>query len=871
MTLIRKIMKKINYILAAFAALAALSCAKELRPDTEGKAEKGNEPKPEVVWTLNAGFPQEGVDQVAPASRTALNGTKVSWTAGDQIVVNGVTSLALEAENITNEGASATFEFSSIPEGDTLVAVYPASVYSVYQDSLEAVTFPAHQTYDPATQQFDPSASILLGQGTGAGCTFRHAAAYLKITCDQPVKSIRVMANCYNTNSDTEMRAGMAVSGIRTVNFDQPFLTDAVLVDNGSSTEISFGEGVPAGTPIVLSMPPRNFRDGLNFMVITTDGKYQIFRSSSPVQLAGKLGKLLDLSLSLNNLKDYAGPGIYSADDYEAFVYSYECQDPVMMDRFRDESGVFHLRADISGINFTRLGANAGKHAGDAGSNITFSDEFNGHGYAIHQDSSRVALFSSLDSEGYIHDLVLTGKFVKIPNTGWGTANLAIRNHGEIRNCVNRVNISINESESEPGSGAVLLTGFVTSNAGVMRDCINYGNIEANLFFKGSNRDLLVGAFAAAGNHDGECGNFENCDNHGSITIKKITIPDGAYQMTRSLQCGIGGICGKVDDGSIASRGNPNVVEGKYYARTPEFCFFENCRNYGGITYWEDDKTNNSPIGVGGILGRCCKTDSKKESFDFSGYDGYYMLINYNCQNYGTLDVSSSGGQLAATNISGARELYIGGIAGVVHGICSKKGGYAIVRGRSNCTIKLGSSRGGEVAGGIIGGACIAKIEMSNTDVVFEKTGNTLFAPDKVGYAAACVGLVIKRCVIYGGTSLEHANSQFKMDASGLNGYTVVGTGFGGVTSHSSTYTYHNAWDAEGNYSDADQKTPYIILEVAGDTKYFNFTGTKPDGSSFATGLFTSSNKADCDAVYAPGNTNKSWRSTTQFQVNAGS
>ena len=872
-------MKKLYiYAMAAFAAFATISCQKELTPEKLAEDKEEVSVEAPVVWTLNAGFVDE--TPIAPASRTALDGTKVTWTEGDQIVVNGVTSNPLTLANIKNEGASATFEFSSIPQGDSLVAVYPASVYGTYQDTLTSVKFPANQSYDPAAKHFDPTAAIMVGHGQGNSCGFQHAAAYLKITCDQPVKSIRVMANCYNYNDNKEMRAGMAVSGIRTINFEQPFLTDAVLKDIGSSTTVDLGEGVAAGTPIVVAMPPRDFRHGLNFMVVTTSGKYQIFKSTSAVQLSQKLGKLLNIPLTLNNLKDYAGPGIYSADDYEAFVYSYEQQDDEMMDRFRDGSGVFHLRSNISGVSFTRLGANVGGHS-EVGSNIHFAHEFDGHGYTINQDSTSVALFSYIDPSGYVHDLELTGKFNRIANYGWGTANLAIRNHGEIRNCTNKMDISINETVPVGNSTGVFLTGLVLSNGGVMRDCYNYGKIEANLDYTGSNHPLLVGAIACVGNHESDCGNFENCDNYGSIKITKTSTPQGSYSLTRTLQCGIGGICGKVEAGSIASRGNPNVVDGKYYAKTPEFCFFENCHNYGSITYWEDDKSNNSPLAVGGILGRCCKASSDGTSFSFNGLDGYYMIINWNCQNTGTIDVSSSAGQLAAVNVSGARELYVGGIAGVVHGICSKSGGYAVVRGNSNCTIKLGGTRGGEVAGGIIGGACICKVEMSTANVTFQKTDNTMLTPTKVGYAAACVGMVIKRCVILGGTSLDHSNANYTMDASGLNSMSVVATGFAGVTNSAANGTsdsnftgnYHNKWDATtGDYTDAVQNVPYVIVEVSGTTKYFNFTGKKPDGTSFNTNNgdpFTSS--TDCDALYGGAAKNRVIRGTAQFVVNAAS
>ena len=97
-------MKRIYGIFAAVLCLAA-GCAKEIVPS-------GNE----LVTELTAG--------VAP-TKTVLDGSKVYWTSGDQINVNGVTSdeLAIDAPS-----ATATFTFKGVLN-TPYKAVFPASIY----------------------------------------------------------------------------------------------------------------------------------------------------------------------------------------------------------------------------------------------------------------------------------------------------------------------------------------------------------------------------------------------------------------------------------------------------------------------------------------------------------------------------------------------------------------------------------------------------------------------------------------------------------------------------------------------------------------------------------------------------------------------
>ena len=112
-------MKKYLILLASLACLAACE----------------SEPVPDETF---AGPVRSSVQAFLPGStRTSVDGVKLSWNEGDEIIVNGSRSYAL-----TEAGASASFDFAD-KLGLPYMAVYPASMWKsdtqlVIPDSFDA-------------------------------------------------------------------------------------------------------------------------------------------------------------------------------------------------------------------------------------------------------------------------------------------------------------------------------------------------------------------------------------------------------------------------------------------------------------------------------------------------------------------------------------------------------------------------------------------------------------------------------------------------------------------------------------------------------------------------------------------------------------
>jgi len=141
-------MKKIFLLSAAvLSILATASCSKE-----SAGADS-------VITIIDA--------SIAP-SKTALGDKDGSawpnyWKAGDQIIVNGVTSGALGQEADGN--ASATFSFSGAIS-TPYYAAYPAAAVSDYAAGNATITLPASQAY--VAGSYDPAAFLMCGTSSDA-------------------------------------------------------------------------------------------------------------------------------------------------------------------------------------------------------------------------------------------------------------------------------------------------------------------------------------------------------------------------------------------------------------------------------------------------------------------------------------------------------------------------------------------------------------------------------------------------------------------------------------------------------------------------------------------------------------------------------
>ena len=793
---------------AAAIVLAAAGCSKEIEGDIQVPEQQEDEAGTMVIGAELSDSPD--VDDV---TKTLIsdNGDKtysVFWADGDQILVNGETSTNIDIDTDNKKSASFTLGVVDAP----YCAVYPAGLYvkdsykTVKEDStVIEITIPSTQTY--VENGFDPNAAIMTARGeAGGGLAFKHAMAYLKVAVTgTTVKSIRVNGN------DNE-----ALSGIYTIAYTDsgvafgPHKEGGKAIGNTSAT-ISCGEsGVASGTPVFIAIPAREYKRGLTLTIVNAENHYQVVHSMKSFTAAP--GKVYPTEITFNAAGTYLEGGIYTVEDWNGFVAAVNKGDWSAWKTTVDGKEGVHLMADIH--SSTNLPRTNDKKAD--GNKCEWDGVFYGHNHIITHAGTE-PLFLHVGETGKIMDLKVAGERVANTNNGWPGV-LVLNNSGEINNCESSVDITLEGNSTNAST-------ICRSNIGKIINCKNTGNITIN----NPAAEVKVGGITLYSS-----GEITGCTNTGTVNVTGVDVnclvsgvvlmasgkvSDLANErditveanLTASREIYVGGVIGKcethkinemdiITDGNVTGEifrcknfGDLKIQKsGAFHIKggclggvaasvnagstTKDCTIFDSCTNSGSISFYEKETILNDkkiPYGayaIGGILGRCSVV--KDVFYDFGSKS--YTVIRVNCVNTGNIDVCTANGLPMEDINSGARQTYVGGIAGFVGG--------GVVRGNkgsaSAYTIKLGSLYGGICAGGILGGSYKTNIDDPNScvDVKFEASDNTYVTPTKIGYVGSVLG--------WAASSISINNVKAKASFNFPDGLTAENykCGFAGVT-----------------------------------------------------------------------------------------
>lgn len=763
-------MKRIIYFMTASAvALALAGCAKEI----EGEIQT-SEQQEEEAGTMVIGAELSDSPDADDVTKTLIsdNGDKtysVFWAEGDHILVNGETSTNIDIDPDNKKSASFTLPVVDAP----YCAVYPASLYVAGSYSTEKkdtaiieITIPSTQKY--VENGFDPNAAIMTARGeAGGGLAFKHAMAYLKVVVTgTTVKSIRVNGNDNET-----------LSGVYTIAYTDsgvafgPHKNEEGKAIGNTSATISCGEtGVSSGTPVFIAIPAREYKSGLTLTIVNAENQYQVVHSMKTFTAVP--GKVYPTTITFNAAGTYLEGGIYTVEDWNGFVAAVNNGDWSAWKTTVDGNEGVHLMADI--YSSTNLPRTNDKKAD--GSKCEWNGEFYGHNHTITHAGTE-PLFLHVGENGKIMDLKVAGERIANTNNGWPGV-LVLNNSGEINNCESSVNITLEENSTNAST-------ICRSNNGKIINCKNSGNIT----IKNPTAEVKVGGITLYSS-----GTITGCTNTGAINVTGVDVnclvsgvvlmasgkvSDLANEgdmtveanLTATREIYMGGVIGKCETPEINIIHAGNVVgeifrcknsgnliirkSGAFHMKggclggvaasvntgssTTDCTIFDSCINSGSISFYEKETILKSGIpygayAVGGILGRCSVL--KDVYYDFSSKS--YTVIRVNCVNTGDIDVCTANGQPMKDGISGARQTYVGGIAGFVGG--------GVVRGNKDSTspytIELGSLFGGICAGGILGGSYATRVDdvASYVNVNFAKSANTYVTPTKIGYVGAVLG-----------------------------------------------------------------------------------------------------------------------------------
>lgn len=744
---------------AAAIVLAAAGCAKEIEGEIQVPEQQEYEAGTMVIGAELSDSPD--ADDV---TKTLIsdNGDKtysVFWAEGDQILVNGETSTNIDIDRDNKKSASFTLPVVEAP----YCAVYPAGLYvkdsykTVKEDStVIEITIPSTQTY--VENGFDPDAAIMTARGeAGGGLAFKHAMAYLKVAVTgTTVKSIRVNGN------DNE-----ALSGAYTISYSKSKVAfgpkkneEGKAIGNTSAT-ISCGEsGVASGTPVFIAIPAREYKRGLTLTIVNAENQYQVVHSMK--SFTAVPGKVYPTAVDFKSAGTYLEGGIYTVEDWNGFVAAVNNGDWSAWKTTVDGKEGVHLMADInSSTNLPRT--NDKKADGDT---CEWDGEFYGHNHTI-THAGIEPLFLHVGKDGKIMDLKVAGERIANTNNGWPGV-LVLNNSGEISNCESSVNITLEGNSTNASTicrtnngkiinckntgtitiknptAEVKVGGITLYSSGEITGCTNTGainvtgvnvgcviggvayavsgsaaelhnegeiSIDANL---SAARTIYLGGVIANAEYNGVCSKLSKCSNSGALSIHK----KGKFVMRGGA---IGGVVAAINAGKKGTEGST-------------FTGFTNCSNSGNISFVEDETGGvHYAYAVGGIVGRC--VDVKDVHYL---NNGYYTVVR-GAVNTGDIKVYTANGQKAALGNSGARQTYVGGIAGYMCGVSLTD--KAIVRGKSTCTITTGSALGGDIAGGLVGGGAMLSIDTKpSATTIFNS-----YEGKPIGFLGAALGWVASK------------------------------------------------------------------------------------------------------------------------------
>lgn len=674
-------------ILHAVALAAVLSTVSGCEKSGDGSLPK---PEPAVEESVSLSLDSGTITKTILGEPDGSS-YPVYWCEGDRIAVNGKRSEPLHG--IGDRVTDATFSVSGVsaPYG----VVYPSWICGAMDSGSAEITLQTVQKWTPGS--FSNGSAVLYGRSDAKDFTLTNLCGVVRISVD---------FRKYEITDITLTSLGAPVSGKFGLNLATGELT---AIDAGQNIGLSIPDGgFAAGSEAVelnFCVPAGEYAEGFNLTITEKYGRKMVIemRENTAVTSGVIVGWTEQTFVPSGALI------ITDPESWNTFAAAVNAGDYSQWKN--PESGEISIVANVTS-------------ADDLVQIESWDGVLNGGGYTITRNSISKPLIKSITETGVVKNLKLGGLRTK-PGAN-SSAALAATNLGLVENCENRAALSVTVD------AALHFCGLVEANGGVMRDCTNSADFEINLPFS-ANHEFMGGGLAFrpdAKGADGttRLGTFEGCRNTGNITVKKeATAASDLYK------CAVGGILASAYGGTAES-----------------FVTLKNCVNDGNITIWENTFKNGGAQGaysIGGIIGRIAPLSGNTSCSYVNPAPGaavgFYAEI-IGCSNSGTIDVCSSIDSGASSGMSGARQCYVGGIAGIVVGLSAKP---AKIDGCTNTGRILagGTLKPCSLVGGILGGTAFSEISSCTNNGSFGLTANTLAKPQaQIGAVGGIVAHILK-------------------------------------------------------------------------------------------------------------------------------
>lgn len=746
--------KLIRISFAAIAAMAAVSCGKEIvGTDAPEQANL-------VPMTFTA---------TIDMTKATCDGVKVNWEATDKIAVfDGVATN--EFSIASYEGGTAVF-YGNVTEGAVnLYAVYPFEVATKLEGTTLSVTIPTKQ-FVKTGSKVDPMGLVMVGKVESNAIAFKNVVSLAKVTVDKDnIESVTITAN------DGEKISGVATTG-----------ADGVATCTGAANvTLMAEEGNLAKGDYLVALAPAVAAKGIFVQSNTEDGG-RIFKNSDKSATFARshtlpLGTITNGDEIPGEIKTAAQLKLWAK-----YAIKYAANETVKLGADIDLGGeawtpvarhnaIFDgqghsikniVITDAANASFIQLNYGVFK-------NVTFG--------AASGDNSSITLLGTAAAASYAGIIGATAANVENVTsyvTVTSPATLKSQplaggivgrlNQAKVTGCNNYGTVSISGAPSAE-YGVAGVVGFASNASGAVENSNNYGTVE--LFIDNVNIAPNIGGIVGKG-----LTSITGCTNSGNISFfyggtgsgkstsiggvagnlapaaaATITIKDcvnkGTVYCDNDRAKIVGGVIGVVNSGTAIIEACIN--EGNIEARAPKV---SNWHNVGGII----------ARGVGIIeVNNCINKGNIDASFgttnETSGAGGIV-----GCTTTATLSGNVNSGNITVSNNAAGGYAVAAGIVAIPTNPVDCK-----INGDKN-TGKItasGVNTAGIKAGGIIG--CPYKSDkvvvngaVNNADVVSDGVAGALLASETYVTTTTSYKLTFTDCKVAGsvkGTTLSASN-----------------------------------------------------------------------------------------------------------------
>ena len=675
------------------------------------------------------------------------------WSEGDVISVNGISSTSIA---ISNDATVAEFTFDG-NLGDTYQVAYPAA-------NAGEVVFAAEQNYVAGT--FDNGAAAMYGYGVGdLGLKLKHLTGVLKIG---------VIGNGVElTHAQISTVNRAPIAGAFKIDFKSGEVTPTE-----SATEVieyNFAEPVAlSSTPVDLHIAvPAGIYEELYVTLYDSNGGV-MYATVQATNDNPETTNKVERPLSAGVVRKFSSDLLYSANS-QAFIID-------------SEDKLFAFAAEVKNGGFTKdvvlvkdivMTKDWTTISSWDSTNGNKCATIHGNGYSI--KGLTAPLFGVLyaNVKGlHLQDVEIVSNGKKYDNR-WVVGALACECKSptafatKFENCSVSGSITVSNPNSEIGNAVsnVSCGGLFGRAAGIVLDnCVNRATITVQKVAKTASNNQIynnIGGIVGYCNKNGDRKILiSNCVNRGSIIHNDESGIDG-------IRSAIGGIVGMVyqkdnltelvnnknygsisflssakDETSVGGIvGNAHTENGSAPTDSQRCIFLDGCENYGSITI---GGSVESKAHIGGVL----------------GYTQFRTLQD--CHNYGAVELTAE---------STIKQLYIGGVAGVVQGDKEGCNGYSVTNCSNSAAVTVNSQTHSSGTNFRIGGV----VGYSRAAVANECHNNVGGA---VSFGGAC------KQTLYLGGVFAHSASAEVSDVTNSGTISCGGTSnenlfIGGVIGHS--------------------------------------------------------------------------------------